>query len=201
MNSKNAITTHYHTTHWPSRTMLYTASQFIGMARKRKIQSPFPFLVPSIILSFAAIETHLNECIHSRFLKARHPNNELLNEYVLKRLLNERPIDQKIKKLTKVLTGRGFDVQCPLWGNFKNLQKLRNIIVHYKLEGLEELEAEQAAEVLPIKTSDGRTPSQVMKEGFYKNLFYQEVTIDKTVEAYETAHGILEKLDSLYYHR
>lgn len=205
MDSKYFITQnqtrHYHTTHWPSSTMLHTAVQFINMARQKKIQDPFPFLVPSILLSFTAIETRLNECIHCKFLKARYSNNELLNEYVLEKLLKEKPIDEKIKKSTKVLTGKDFDVQGPIWGSFKNLQKLRNKIMHYKLEGLKELEAEQAAEVFPIKTNNGKTPSEVIKEGFYKNLFYQEVTINKAVEAYETAHEILEKLNSLYYGR
>ncbi|GAJ00891.1 unnamed protein product [marine sediment metagenome] len=134
-------------------------------------------------------------------MKARYSNNELLSEYVLEKLSKEKPIDEKIKKSIKVLTGKDFDVQGPIWGSFKNLQKLRNKIMHYKLEGLKELEAEQAAEVFPIKTNNGKTPSEVMKEGSYNNLFYQEVTINKAVEAYETAHEILEKLNSLYYGR
>ena len=180
--------------------MIHTANQFIALGREKNQKGPFPFLVPSILLSFAAVEAGINALIHYalREDKNLHP---LVKKYIKKELEAPSPpsITDKIQYFTHFLTGKSFDVQSDLWKRFQNLRALRNKIVHYKLKELEEEEAQLLAEALPFRTKNEKLSTQAVREKFYENLFFQEVTIGKAVEAIETASAILEKLYSFYY--
>jgi len=180
--------------------MIYTATQFIKIARKKEQQEPFPFLVPSILLSFAAVEAGVNALIHYALRENRNLPPPV-KKYVKKELEASPPasIIDKIQSFTYFLTGESFDTQSRLWERFQKLRKLRNKIIHYELEELKEQEVQSLAKVLPIKTKNGDSSTKTIRETFYKNLFSREVTIDRAVEASETASEILEKLYSFYY--
>ena len=195
-------TNHYHTPHWPSTTMIHTANEFINVARKEKKRDPFPFLVPSILLSFTAVEAGINALIHYalRGDKNLHP---LVKKYIKEKLEASLPasVVDKILYFTYFLTGESFDIQSNLWQRFQNLRTLRNKIIHYKLKELEQEEAQLLAEALPFKTKNEKLSTEAIRETFYKNFFSREVTIGKAVEAVETASETLEKLYSFYYER
>ncbi len=74
---------HYHTTHWPSTRMVVAAARLIGLAQKENPKEPFPFLVASLFLSFAAIETRVNELIHHRLKQGINP---VIGSYIAERL-------------------------------------------------------------------------------------------------------------------
>lgn len=192
----------YHTPHWSSTTMIHTANVFINLARKEKKRDPFPFLVPSILLSFAAVEAGVNALIHYALREDKNLHS-LIKKYIKEKLKASPPasIKDKILYFTYFLTRKSFNIEGRLWERFRNLQNLRNKIIHYKLEELEQDEAELLAEALPFKTKDEKLATKAVRETFYKNLFAREVTIGKAVEAVETASEILKKLYSFYYRR
>lgn len=193
-------TEHYHTRHWPSSTMLHTATNFLNQARGKNLKEPFPFLVPSVLLSFAAVEAGINALIYYA-LREGSKVHLIVKEYIKKELEASPPasIVDKVLYFTHLLTGNNLNPQSSLWARFQSLKKLRNKIIHYELEGLSNQQAQQLAKTFPIKSSDGRPSAEVLKEDFYKNLFSQEVTIDKVQEAIETAREILDNLHSFYY--
>lgn len=192
-------TEHYHTRHWPSSTMLHTATIFLGQARAKNQKGPFPFLVPSVLLSFAAVEAGVNALIDYA-LRGDNKVHPLVKKHIRKELKASPPasIVDKMLYFTHLLTGSNLDPQSSLWARFQSLRKLRNRIIHYELEGLSDQETQKLAENLPIKSSDGRPSSEILKEDFYKNLFSREVTTDRVQEAIETAHEIIDNLHSFY---
>ncbi len=193
-------TEHYHTRHWPSTTMLSTARDFTNRARKENKETPFPYLVPSIFLSFAAVESGVNALIYRAWEKAVRPLVKKDAKKVIKPPLRAS-IMNKLLYFTYFLTGKTFDTQSNLWDRIRNLKKLRDQIVHYELEELSIQEAEQLEEDVPIKSNNGRPSAEILRESFYNDLFSREVTIDKVEEAIETASEILEKLYCFYYNK
>jgi len=192
---------HYHTRHWSSSMMLKTARDFVDRARKENKTDPFPFLVPSVLLSFAAVEAAVNALIHYA-LKKRSNAHPIVKKYVKEKLeASPSPsIVDKVLYFTYLLTGSSLDPQNSLWDRFQKLRKLRNMIIHYKLEELSDQEAQKLAEVVPIKTNEQRKSSaEILREIFYKNLFYREITINTTEKAIKTASEILDKLYYFYY--
>ena len=190
---------HYHTTHWPSTRMLVTASRLIGLAQKENPKQPFPFLIPSIFLSFAAIETRVNELIHHRLKQGINP---VIGSYIAEKLKRwpYPSLEDKIVYFGYFLTKKAFNTDSALWRRFVKLKELRNkIVVHYKLQDLSDEEAQRFAQVFPIQNKRGRESPERIKKDVYKNLFYQEVTIERVREAHETALMMLRELNSLYY--
>ena len=185
---------HYHTRHWPSSTMLKAAQDFVDWARKENKRDPFPFLVPSVLLSFAAVEAAVNALIHYA-LKKRSNAHPIVKKYVKEKLkASPSPsIVDKVLYFTYLLTGNSLDPQSSLWDRFQKLRKLRNMIIHYELEELSDQEAQKLAEFVPIKDKVQRKSSaEILRESFYKNLFSQEITINTTEEAIKTASEILD---------
>ena len=191
---------HYHTRHWPSSMMLKTARDFVDRARKENKTDPFPFLVPSVLLSFAAVEAAVNALIH--YALKRNNAHLIVKKYVKEKLkASPSPsIVDKVLYFTYLLTGSSLNPQSSLWERFQKLRKLRNMIIHYKLEELSDQEAQKLAEVVPIKTNEQRKSSaEILREIFYKNLFSREITINTTEKAIKTASEILDKLYYFYY--
>lgn len=190
---------HYHTTHWPSTRMVVAAARLIGLAQKENPKEPFPFLVASLFLSFAAIETRVNELIHQRL---KQGTDAVVKKYITGKLESWPcpSLEDKIVYFGYFLTKKEFDTRSALWQRFKDLKRLRDkIVVHYKLRDLSDLEAQRVVQGFSIQNEHGRVSPERIKKDVYKNLFYQELTIDRARKARETALMMLRKLNSLYY--
>jgi len=168
-----------HTWDWASFMMLSSANTLRLSAPKESKQAvvllkdPVLFLAPSILMAFAAIETHVNEVIERYLEKNR---DSICMEYIRGKL--GAPIDAKLLFLTKYLTGKTFDWKSSLWKSFRELQKLRNKLMHYKLKDAED------------KKQQGV---------FYKDVIHTELNSVRAKEAIETAKQVMKKLDFCYF--
>ena len=73
------------------------------------------------------------------------------------------------------------------------------MVVHCRLQDLSDEEAQWLVQGFPIQSKHGRESPERIKKDIYKNLFYQEVTIERARKAHGTALMMLRKLNSLYY--
>jgi len=188
---------YYHTEDWASSMMLESANKLRLLAEKDRKQESFPFLVPSILMAFTAIETCINESIHYK-LKSQLLRQEFW-KFIEKKLLFIN-IEEKLLKLTEALTGKTFEKKSSLWKKFKNLKDLRNKLMHYKLKEMTDKEVKElqvSFDFINIKEEKKRF--EIIRETFYKDLIHKEVNADKAKEAIETAKQVMNSLNFYYF--
>ncbi|MBA7491802.1 hypothetical protein ES702_02350 [subsurface metagenome] len=182
-----------------------TAKRLAALAQKGKDKSS-PFLSTSIVLSAMAIEAYTNALIWLKIIE--RDDQQLLEKYTRekkgKRELNVTPIGVKVKEWTTRLTGKPFG--SSVFKKFKDLIDLRNKIVHYQIQKLDEEQIKKFRQSMPYhlgekgkEVKDEKKIEQSIKELFFHDYLADEITIKRAQEAIETAREVMAELNKCYY--
>jgi hypothetical protein len=174
--------------------------------KRSKEQEPILDILQIHILAAVSLEAFINEVISDQIDKKQDFGEETkkLEDLMFRNEGRGAPIREKWEKLPEYLWNKQFKKNSTLWEHFDALIELRNALVHYKAEYLDQgavpRKLEKALKIVLVKAMPHKM-KQSKRGSIIDKLFEDRAhwinrvcTLDMGDWACETAHQMIEKI-------